>query len=158
MKCVVLVALALPTLALARPASLPTCKPGKGTPIFEARWHSGKVKVITKLFASGEWQRTPYGHDGKARRSTKGCVVTEVDKIRTALKAAKWKKMIAQDQCLGVDASSTELYTFGVKRFVEKTCGTYSLDSTSEQAVALIGDRIPDGFANPITPEDIVQP
>ena len=155
---IVIVALLVPSVAMARRLPSPTCKAGKGTPIFEARWHSGKVKVITKLFASGEWKRTPYTWDGKAKTTKTGCVEPHLDEIRAALKAAKWKKKAAQNDCLGVDSSSTEIYTGGKKRFVEKTCGSSSLDAASEKAVALIGDQIPDGFANPVTPDDIVNP
>ena len=84
--------------------------------------------------------------------------MSDVDKIRAALAAAKWKKTRSQNDCLGVDSSSTELFVKGSKRFVEQTGGKTALDSTSEKAVEMIGDRIPDGFANPVTPDDVIQP
>ena len=144
------VVLVLVLAARANAAPVTHCKPGKGTPIFEARWRSGGAKVVTKLFASGMWTRlaTSPGHQPSARS---GCIeAPDIDEIKAALKAVKWKKTKAQEPCYGASENPVDFYAGGQKRHTSKTCGGMEIDEASAKLIERIGKQVPDGFENPV--------
>ena len=141
-------AIALAVLVVATRANagpITNCKPGKGTPIFEARWISGKSKVVTKLYASGMWTRlTTNLTTGKAKS---GCIEPPtIDEIKAALKTVKWKKTKAQEPCYGAEANPIDFYAGGQKRHTRKTCGGMEIDDATGKLIEKIERLIPDRF------------
>ena len=136
-------------MATAAAAPVTQCKPGKGTPIFEARWQSGKATVVTKLFATGMWTRLARS-PGHLPQNESGCFeAADIDTIKGALKVVKWKKTKAQEKCDGAEPNPIDFYASGVKRFTRKNCGGYELDVASTKVVDFIEHDIWLGFANP---------
>ncbi|HUS28315.1 MAG TPA: hypothetical protein VMZ53_07395 [Kofleriaceae bacterium] len=147
-------ALALLVLAGSANASPVTkCKPGKGTPIFEARWRSGGARVVTKLYASGMWTRLATSPPQRSEASS-GCIEPPtIDEIKAALKTVKWKKPKPQEKCYGVDVTPTDFFAGGQKRYTRQSCGGYELDEASAKLIDVIEHQIPMRFENPALPD-----
>jgi hypothetical protein len=96
------------SLAGAAPAKTAT-----GTVLFEARWTSGKARLITKLFSTGMWTQQATS-PGRPASTTSGRIASQrFDEIKAALAAAKWKRLKPQAQCLGVDTDTVDFYVAG---------------------------------------------
>ena len=147
------IALAVLLLASrANAAPVTHCKPGKGTPIFEARWISGKSKVITKLFSTGMWTR--HAMNLTTEKPKSGCIeAPAIDEIKAALKTVKWKKTKAQEPCYGAEANPVDFYAGGQKRHTRKTCGGMEIDEATGKLIERIERLIPDRFEPPILPD-----
>jgi hypothetical protein len=146
------VAIALAVLigaSRANAAPVTHCKAGKGTPIFEARWRSGSAKVVTKLYSTGMWTRLASGGSAPSARS--GCIeAPDIDEIKAALKAVKWKKIKSQEACYGAGANPVDFYAGGQKRYTRTTCGGKEIDGASTKLIERIEKQVPDGFENPV--------
>lgn len=145
-------AVAVVVLAGGHAAAAPVthCKPGKGAPIFEARWRSGGTKVVTKLYATGMWTRLATA-TGDPQHAKSGCIeAPDIDDIKAALKTVKWKKTKPQEACEGAEPNPIDFYAGGQKRHTRKTCGGMQLDDASTKLIEKIEKEIPDGFANPV--------
>jgi hypothetical protein len=147
------VAIALAMLVVASRANaapVTHCKPGKGAPIFEARWRSGGAKVVTKLYASGMWTRLATA-TGDPQHGKSGCIeAAELDEIKAALKTVKWKKTKAQERCFGGESSPVDFYAGGQKRYTRTSCGGTLIDEATAKLIGRIEKHIPDGFENPV--------
>lgn len=114
-----------------------TCKvtPVKGTPIFEARYASGKKAVITRLYASGTYTRVVL----KQSPQRSACIEKEpLDLIRKGLAESKWQATKSPSTCIASSAETTEIYAGGKLRFTSRECNPLVLDQDSSQALAYI--------------------
>jgi hypothetical protein len=145
------VAVVLAMLVAARAGAAPVtqCKAGKGAPIFEARWISGKARIVTKVFESGMWTRLATGFT--TQHSKSGCIEkATLDEIKASLKTVKWKKTKAQEPCYGAEANPVAFYAGGQKRHTRKTCGGMEIDEASAKLIERIERLIPDRFEPPV--------
>jgi hypothetical protein len=128
------------------------CKPGKGTPIFEARWSSppSPGTIITKIYATGAYTRVETNR-GQSPKTKKGCI-SDIGEIQKSLKTAKWKKT-KQEPCYGQHTDRLDFYVNGVKRHTRTTCAGYDVDEATDEILETIKRRIPDWFSPMILPE-----
>lgn len=111
-----------------------------GTPIFESRYLSANRKhgMLTRLYPSGTYTRTPLRTDERPPPASVSCIATsEIDEITKALKAASWLEW-KPDGCKALASESTTIFVFGERRAVLAECGS-ALDRASTDVIALVG-------------------
>ncbi|HTL37375.1 MAG TPA: hypothetical protein VL326_29780 [Kofleriaceae bacterium] len=127
----------VPTVGDGAPSS-PRCQitPVTGTPIFEARYASGKKSIVTKLYASGTFTRVVL----KQSPLRTSCVEADrLGAIRTALAEAPWQTTKRPVSCTAASAETTAIFAAGKLRFTSRECNPLVLDAQSSKALDLIG-------------------
>jgi len=125
--------------AASPPAQRCQITPPTGTPIFEARYSSGKKAVITKLYATGTFTRVVL----KQSPLRTSCIESDrLGAIRTALAEAPWQTTKSPQTCQAVAAETTAIYAAGKLRFTSRVCSPLVLDVQSSKALDLIGASV----------------
>ena len=105
--------------------------------MFEARYAAAGKTVMTRLYATGTFERLVM------KQRNLACIeAAQLDEINRALKEAPWKTTKSPATCATATAETTQIYAQGTLRFTSRTCNPLVLDKLSSHALDLIAQDV----------------